>query len=298
MAQNIEVVKNTPKAMLGEGPIWHPLENVLYWIDISGMKLHRYDPIQMITRTFDMGSMIGTVVPAKHPYSVVVALETGIYAIDVEGKRFKLTSYPDDEMCNNRFNDGKCDPAGCLWVGTMNKNVVQDAGHLYCFDGQDLIVKQSGVTISNGIAWSTDAKTMYYIDTPDFVVYAFDYDLKTGTVSNKRVVITIAEDLGAPDGMTIDSEGMLWIAHWGGSAVIRWNPISGQIMEKIEVPAPHVTSCTFGGGDLQTLYITTARDGLSKKEFEMYPLSGALFKIHTTVKGVSANVWNKDVTCE
>lgn len=292
MAQGIEVVKNTPQAILAEGPVWHPIEKVLYWVDISGMKLHRYDPRCMKTQTFEMGSMIGTVAPATGKFTVVVALESGICGIDAKGTKHKLANYPAGEMGGNRFNDGKCDPAGRLWVGTMNKAVHEAAGNLYCWEGQEWCVKQAGVTISNGLAWSSAAQTMYYIDTPEYVVWAYDYDVQSGYIENKRVAITVAKNLGAPDGMTMDAEGMLWIAHWGGRAVIRWNPMTGQIMEKIEVPAPHVTSCTFGGDDLQTLYITTAREGLSENEWVQYPFSGALFELKTTVRGIPATLWN------
>lgn len=291
MIQTREAVKNTPLAILGEGSLWHPIEKVLYWVDISGMKLFRYDPLTEQCRTFMTGSMIGTVVPAAHTYAVVVALETGIYGMDDEGSLYKLADYPVGELQNNRFNDGKCDPAGRLWVGTMNKEVHTAAGNLYCWQDKEWCVKQSGVTISNGPAWALCEKIMYHTDTADYAICAYDYNLKNGHICNRRMVIEVARHLGAPDGMTIDDEGMLWVAHWGGNAVIRWNPLTGQLMEKIEVPAPHVTSCAFGDKHLQTLYITTAREGLSEEQLLKYPLSGALFKIQTNAKGVSAALW-------
>ncbi len=290
MGQKVEVVKNTPAAILGEGAVWHPIEKVLYWVDITGEKLHCYDPVKNENKTYPMGSMIGTVVPAIGKFSVVVALESGIHGVSGEGVLQKLTGYP-KEMQNNRFNDGKCDPAGRFWVGTMNKNVVKDAGNLYAFDGHELTVKQANVTISNGIIWSTDGQTMYYIDTPEFAIFAYDFDLETGNLSNRRVAVKIPNQLGAPDGMTIDSEGMLWVAHWGGKAVICWNPESGEQIQRIEIPAPHVTSCAFGDENLQTLYITTAREGMTDQQLQQYPLSGSLFKIQLDEQGSKAGIF-------
>ncbi|NPA37300.1 MAG: SMP-30/gluconolactonase/LRE family protein [Chlorobi bacterium] len=282
------IVPHTPKAKLGEGTIWHPDENVLYWIDILGCKLHRYDPKTGTNTTIETDSMIGTVVPASNTYSVIIATETGIHGVTSEGKTELLIPYPDGEAQDNRFNDGKCDPAGRFWVGTMSKKETTGAGNLYCFDGKELKLKLSGVSISNGIVWSHDAKTMYYIDTPEKKVFAFDFDNETGEISNKRTAFEIDEKHGYPDGMTIDEEGMLWIAPWGGKAVVRWNPDTGNIIEKTDIPAPHVTSCAFGGDDLDTLFITTAQKGLTTEQLEQYPLSGSLFFAKSNVKGVPA----------
>jgi len=287
----ISVVKNTPKAILGEGSVWHPIENILYWIDITGMKLHKYDTVKNINTTIDTGSMIGTVVPSTGRYSVIVALEIGIHGVTSAGSLELLTVYPKNEIKDNRFNDGKCDPAGRFWVGTMSKKETKGAGNLYCFDGKRLILKQSSVSISNGIVWSADTKTMYYIDTPEQVVFAYDFDIDTGNITNRRVAFKIPENNGYPDGMTIDSDGMLWIAHWNGAAVICYDPSTGEELKKIEVPALNVTSCAFGGNDLKTLYITTAKQGLTEEQLEKYPLSGSLFSVECDAQGIQANVF-------
>ena len=233
----IKPVTNTPRAILGEGSIWHPVENVLYWIDITGEKLHRYDPEKEENQTVDMGSMIGTVVPSEGKFSVVVALENGIFGIDKNGKKELLHEYPDAELPDNRFNDGKCDPAGRFWVGTMSKNETKGAGNLYSFTNKNLILKQPDVTISNGIVWSADAKTMYYIDTPEMAVFAYDFNKKSGEISNRRIAFKVPESMGYPDGMSIDEEDMLWIALWNGAAVVHFNPDTGALLEKIDVPA-------------------------------------------------------------
>lgn len=272
------------KNQLGEGVMWHPAEKVLYWVDITPGILHRFDPKTGQTQSWPMGTMIGMVVPAS-PEGLVVALETGIFHFTAEETLVRLHDFPDAPEMGNRFNDGKCDPLGRLWVGTMNKQVRAHAGSLYCFDGETLSPKISDLTISNGMAWSTDQKTFYFIDTVDYAVVAFDFDNQTGNISNKRKVLEIPQEMGAPDGMTIDRDGMLWIAHWGGSCVARWNPATGKILEKVDVPAPHVSSCTFGGNDMQTLFIITAREGLTYSQLEMFPLSGGLFQFNTDVKG-------------
>ncbi len=287
----INIVKNTPKAILGEGAVWHPTEKVLYWIDITGMKLHRYDPEKKENVTLSMGSMIGTVVPSTGKYSVLVALETGIHGVTIEGNLELLVNYPENEPTGNRFNDGKCDPAGRLWVGTMSKQETKGAGNLYCFDGKELILKQPLVSISNGIVWTKDKKTMYYIDTPEQVVFAYDFDNETGNITNRRTAFKIPDNNGFPDGMTIDNEGNLWIAHWNGAAVICYDPLTGKELHKIEVPALNVTSCTFGGKDLNTLYITSAKQGMTEEQLQQYPLSGSLFAVNCEPGGVPPGVF-------
>jgi len=284
----IKTIKNAPAAILGEGAIWHPDEQVLYWIDITGKKLHRYDPEKNDNTTLEMDGMIGTVIPDYGKYSVVVALETGIKGVLPDGSMELLAAYPANEPSGNRFNDGKCDPAGRFWVGTMSKKETKGAGNLYCFDGKDLVLKESPVSISNGIAWSKDGKTMYYIDTPEQVVFAYDFDLATGNIKNRRIAFKVPEINGYPDGMTIDSDGNLWIAHWNGAAVICYDPHTGKEMHKIKVRALNVTSCSFGGKDLKTLYITSARQGLTEQQLKEYPLSGKLFSVECDSKGIPA----------
>jgi sugar lactone lactonase YvrE len=279
-------------ASLGEGAIWNHETGKLWWVDIEGRKLNMYDPGTKVNLVIDVTERIGTVVPAKQG-GAILALENGIFHLDLEKKKKTLICNPLAELDTIRFNDGKCDPAGRLWVGSMSLKFKRGAASLYTVypDGNYREVFD-GVTVSNGIVWTRDHKIMYYIDTPLRSVRAWDYDLGSAEIRNERVVITIPEQMGAPDGMAIDSEGMLWIAHWGGSMVGRWDPSTGELLRRVEVPAPNVTSCAFGGPDLDILYITTA-GGDDLKMRETYPLAGSMFRVYPGVKGVKADFFGE-----
>ncbi|MDO8685324.1 MAG: SMP-30/gluconolactonase/LRE family protein [Clostridiales bacterium] len=221
----------------------------------------------------------------------VLALQHGFYFLDLITKKISLIADPESHLPANRFNDGKCDCAGRLWAGTLfmdqNDSNAKNAGTLYCMD-TDLSIRAAlrDITISNGITWSPDNKIMYFIDTPTRQVAAFDFDYITGNIKNKRVVITIPESEGIPDGMTADIEGMLWIAQWGGSNVSRWNPYTGRLLDKILLPVSGATSCVFGGSELDELYITTARAGLNEEDIIKQPHAGGVFRIKTGIKGL------------
>ncbi len=238
------------------------------------------------------GLMIGTVVPTETG-KVLVALQNGIYKLNAETGTKKLIVDPEENLPNNRFNDGKCDPAGRFWAGTMSTNNEKNAGALYRLDFNNSIHKMvENVSISNGIVWSADNTKMYYIDTPTQKVVRYDYDNITGEISNPKVAVNIPKKMGSPDGMTIDADGNLWVALWGGSAVSCWNPESGKLIRTIEVPAKNVTSCAFGDDDLGTLYITTARIATSDDELIKFPNAGGVFKTRPGVKGVEACLFN------
>jgi len=276
------------KAMLGEGPTWDFEMKVLYWLDILNCELHIYNPDDCTDRVIKTEQYIGTVVP-REKGGIVLAMEKGFYFLDTGTEELTFIADPEPDMEENRFNDGKCDPAGRFFAGTMHKEGKGAFGSLYCLD-TDLRVRKvlDGVSISNGIVWSSDSKTMYYINTPVKKVWAFDYDMKTGEVSNRREAIDGEAEEGIFDGMTIDTEGMLWIAHFGGFKVTRWDPLTGKKLEEIMLSVPNPTACAFGGEELDELYITTARLAMSEEELEKYPESGGLYKVKPGVKGVRA----------
>ena len=281
------------KALLGEGSFWDHHEQRLYWIDIEGKKVHLFDPATKINSTFYTPSRIGTVVP-KNKEEAVIALEDGIYMINTSNGEISLLSDVESNMSFNRFNDGKCDPNGNLWIGSMHLEQSEPKANLYKVDPKGKATKMlDSITISNGIVWTKDKSTMYYIDTPTGKIRAFDFDAKHSTISNERVAVLIPESLGFGDGMTIDSEDKLWVGLWNGNAVARFDPLTGELMEKIEVPAHNVTSCSFGGANFDTLYITTSSLDMTEEEKAQYPLAGSLFTVKPGVVGVAGNFFAK-----
>jgi sugar lactone lactonase YvrE len=277
------------KSILGEGAIWDSRKHLLYWVDIMQGLVHTYNPANKQNTTIEVGQYVGTVVP-RHSGELLLAVKNGFASLNASTGKLTMINNPEAHLPGNRFNDGKCDPAGRFWAGTISLKSEKGAASLYCLD-TDLAVRKmiDNVTISNGLAWSSDHKTFYYIDTPTLTVAAYDYDLQTGNISNRRVAITVPETEGFPDGMTIDSEDMLWIAHYGGSQVVRWNPHTGKKLQSVKLPVSQPTSCAFGGEQLNDLYITTCRENMKEDQLEKEPLAGCLFKVPgMPVKGVVA----------
>ena len=275
-------------AIVGEGPIWDDEAQVLYWVDIMANTLHVFDPVKNEDRTFDVGQHVGTVVP-RAAGGVMLALYQGFAAFDLRTQTLTLIHDPEAHLPDNRFNDGKCDPAGRLWAGTMAYQNQTTQGSLYCLNTDLSVKKMRGdIGISNGLAWSLDHSTMYYIDSVTYMVKAYDYDLATGDIQNERTIIRVPKEVGLPDGMTIDSEGMLWVAHFGGGRVCRWHPERGEILQTIFLPASQITACAFGDKDLDTLYITSAAVRLSEEALQREPQAGGLFSVKPGCRGVKA----------
>ena len=278
------------QAVLGEGALWNPATQRLWWVDIEGRALHIFDPATGQDRLLTTGERVGTVVPTADGQALV-ALQSGIHKINLATGQLTLLFNPLTDP-TLRFNDGKCDPAGRFWVGTYDLRERPGAGTFYRLDPDGssgrLHIILRGITNSNGLAWSRDKTTFYYIDTPTLAVQAFDYDDATGAIANPRVIIRFPADAGWPDGMTIDAEGMLWVALWGGGLVQRFDPGTGALLQTVRVPAPQTSSCAFGGPGLRTLYITTARKGLSAAALAAFPHSGDVFAVVPGVAGVPA----------
>ena len=275
------------RSVVGEGAIWDSERQVLYWVDIIGQKLFVYDPVSGENRSIDTLQAVGTVVP-RAAGGLVVALHNGFASLDPASGLMRPIADPERDIPANRFNDGKCDPAGRLWAGTMEFDGAPGRGALYCLELDGTVTRKfGGVTISNGIVWSQDQRTMYYVDTGRNDVRAYDYDLDSGAISNERVTVT-NHGSGHFDGMTMDEEGMLWIAIFGGSAVRRYHPESGELLATVDLPMSNVTSCAFGGRDLTDLYITSACLRLSAAQREAEPLAGSLVKVVPGVRGLPA----------
>ncbi|MEJ7821683.1 MAG: SMP-30/gluconolactonase/LRE family protein [Chitinophagaceae bacterium] len=264
---------------LGEGPVWDAVRKTICWLDILNGEIHEFSPEQKTHKTIPVHQMIGSLAVCTNG-NFIAALQNGFAFINRVSGEVKILANPEIHLPNNRFNEGKCDPAGRFWAGSMSLSEEYKAGNVYVIQANFLLTKKiQEVTISNGMAWSLDDQTFYYIDTPTLEIVAYDYDKTGGHINNKRTIIKITEENGYPDGMTIDSEGMLWVALWDGWQVTRWNPNSGEKLYTIKLPVAKVTSCTFGGENLEDLYITSAKVGLTEHELEKQPLAGSLFII-------------------
>ena len=279
-------------AELGEGSIWDYQKKILYWLDIIGKKLFIYEPLSGKNSSIDFDKMITTVVP-RIKGGLVVAFEDGFYFINIESGIRKKIVDPEENKPDNRFNDGKCDPSGRFWAGTMSREGKAKKGSLYClFKNLNCSTKLQNISVSNGICWSPDKSKMYYTDTLNREIYEYDYIDETSMIKNKRIVVTVDTEDGFPDGMTIDIEGKIWVAHWGGGKVIRYDPADGTKMREILLPVTQVTSCAFGGEELDELYITTARVGLSEHELFEQKDAGSLFVCKPELKGLPAFRFN------
>jgi sugar lactone lactonase YvrE len=272
--------------VLGEGPFWH--HGQLGWIDIEcgHLLLHRAGE----TKTFGpFGQRIGVAVPTSQN-TFVLALERNIVQLNPSNGTILPLCEDIPIASGHRFNDGKCDPAGRFLVGTLEMSGFQKTDKLYIYEtGKPLRILREGLSISNGMAWSEDGKIFYHIDTPTRTVSAFDYDVDQGLLSNERTILTFSKEEGWPDGMAIDRNGHLWIAFWDGWAVRCYDPSSGKCLAEIPVPCARPTSCCFGGPELKSLYITTARQNLSEKELSEQPLAGSLFVCAPMTSGFPCN---------
>lgn len=288
MRKDAELIVNMG-SVLGESPCWDHENSILYWVDILGKKICQFNLQTSVYKETQVNQYIGCLSLRKSA-GLIVALQEGFHFFNPSDESLSPICNPESHLPQNRFNDGKCDSAGRFWAGTMALDETADAGSLYCLN-PDLSVKKvlENIHISNGITWSPDNKVMYFIDSPKKRVVAFDYDLEEGSIKNERTVVTISRSHGIPDGMDIDEEGMLWIAEWNGKKVGRWDPETGELLEVVNVPTPLVTSCTFGGKDLDELFITTAGLTSDKGETSVNPYAGGIFRVKTETRGFKAN---------
>jgi sugar lactone lactonase YvrE len=275
----------------GEGPLWHPVEHTLDWVDIMKGHIHRYDPRTNREAVIEVGQPLGSIAP-RRAGGYVLAVEEGFGIIERSGKR-RIVARVEHRSPARRMNDGGCDSAGRFWAGTMAYDFETGAGALYRLDPDFTVTEMlAGVTISNGLDWTDDDRTMYFIDSPAHGVDAFDFDARSGTISNRRRVVEIPSDPTSPkgstvpDGMTLDAEGFLWVAVFGASEVRRYSP-DGRIDCVVTVPACAVTSCAFGGEDLTDLYITSFIIFDDGRE----PEAGALFRCRPGVSGRPARLF-------
>ena len=273
------------QAVLGEGPVWDAATATLFLVDILGERMHRFEPASGVVHTTAVNQPLGAVVLDRSGRLLAMARD-GIAVLS--GDEMTIVAGIEGDDPRNRMNDAKCDPEGRLWVGTMALDFADGAGSLYRVEPDFTSEKiLGGLTVANGMAWSRDGHTMYFIDSTTYGVDAFDFDQRRGEISNRRPFVNFHVTDGLPDGMTIDADGCIWVALYGGGCVRRYSP-DGEHLATIDVPVSHVTSCAFGGSDLADLYITTAAYGLTPEQRKQEPWAGGLFRCRPGAVGVPA----------
>lgn len=287
------MIKKTPaeclleaSATLGEGACWDAKKQLLYWLDILECEVHILNPATGEDIVWKTPYHVTLVHPTTKG-DLILGTRNGIARMDPATGAFQPLIDPEADLPGNRFNDGKPDPQGRLYAGSIAYDGKAGQANFWRIE-PDLTYKKmlDHVGNSNGLCWSPDEKVLYYTDTKLHRVDAFDYDAASGDLSNRRTVVTVDPALGSPDGMTIDSEGCLWTALWNGGGVARWNPKTGEMVEMVTAPCPYVTCPTFGGPDLDILYFTTAKRGNDFMQPATEEAAGNLFAVQTEVRGL------------
>ncbi|MGC8259540.1 SMP-30/gluconolactonase/LRE family protein [Bacillus subtilis] len=279
------VLEADTRAVIGEGPLWDEENGRLYWVDILGSELHIFDPEEKINRSIKFKSFV-TALAKYSKDELIMTMKDGFYLYHLRDDSLEKIKQPKDMHESLRFNDAKCDPYGRLWAGTTSMEGEKKQASLYRLNLDGSLVKiKDQVSTSNGLDWDRERNLMYYIDTPTQEIVRYSYDPQSGDVSNPEPVYRFDQSDGLPDGMTIDQNGMLWVALFGGSRVVHIDPFQKKEINSISVPAKYVTCCAFGGRDLKTLYITTATEQMTEKERYEQPHAGGLFSAQLETGG-------------
>ncbi|XP_034341238.1 regucalcin [Arvicanthis niloticus] len=277
----------------GESPVWEEASNSLLFVDIPSKNICRWDSVSNRVQRVAVDAPVSSVA-LRQLGGYVATIGTKFCTLNWEDQSVFVLATVDEDKKNNRFNDGKVDPAGRYFAGTMAEETApavleRHQGSFYALFPDHSVKKYfDQVDISNGLDWSLDHKILYYIDSLSYTVDAFDYDLQTGQISNRRIVYKMEKDEQIPDGMCIDAEGKLWVACYNGGRVIRLDPETGKRLQTVKLPVDKTTSCCFGGKDYSEMYVTCARDGLSAEGLLRQPDAGNIFKITGLgVKGIA-----------
>jgi sugar lactone lactonase YvrE len=271
--------------ILGESPIWHEREQALYWVDVRRPAIRRLDHASGRIITWSMPDLVGSIAFAEDG-RLLVALPDRIALFELATEKFETVAHLHARIPDHRFNDGRCDRQGRFWVGTMHNITRAPEGVLYRLDQEraELVATKSGICIPNSLAWSPDGRTMYFADSLRYAIFAYDFEVVSGRMSNERTFVETRAP-GFPDGSTVDAEGYVWNAEFNAWRVVRYAP-DGRIDRVIALPAERPTSCAFGGPNLNVLYVTTASQWMTENEMAAQPMAGALLAIDTDVRGL------------
>lgn len=273
----------TQRDILGESPLWDERGRCLWWVDIRQPAIRRLDPATDEVRSWPLPALVGCIALVDDG-RLLVALPQQIALFDPADGHLEPFVEPPPMPADHRFNDGRCDRLGRLWLGSMNNLTRAPEGVLYCLEGRTLRAVRGGVCIPNSLAFSPDGGTMYFADSLRYALHGYDYDAATGTPGPERMLAT-TQPPGFPDGSTVDAEGFLWNAEFNAGRLVRYAP-DGRIDRTVEMPVPRPTCCAFGGPDLSVLYVTTASQQMSPEQLEAQPLAGALLALDVGVRGV------------
>jgi sugar lactone lactonase YvrE len=273
------------RALLGEGPLWDPEDRALYWVDVKGQMVHRFDPSTGRDMRWPTPEPVGSLA-RRAEGGLVVALRSGFHFLDLDSGAIQAVCTPEPDRPENRLNDGKPDRRGRFWAGSMHDPETAATGALYRLDPDGTCHRMiDGVIISNALCWSPDGRTMYHADTIRRTVWAWDSDPERGEIANRRVFVTLSGNEGNPDGATVDAEGFVWLAHWGGWQLTRHDP-AGRTERVVRLPVQCPTCPAFGGPDLGMLYVTSATIGLSASELVAQPCAGGILALDPGVRGL------------
>jgi sugar lactone lactonase YvrE len=285
MASAVECVVRS-EDVLGECTVWCDRDQVLWWVDIRAPSLKRFNPVNGEVRTVSLSEPIGSFGLTRSGGTMIAGMKSGLYKLNPGSGTLELVAAPERDRPGNRFNDGRCDRAGRFWAGTMSDGPRVPSGSLYRLDADGSCTHiRGGIVIPNSIAWGRDDRVMYFADTYVNTIWVYDFDLAAGAMRNERVFADCSNQPGRPDGSCVDADGCLWNAEYAGWRIVRYTP-EGKIDRVIELPVSNPTCCCFGGKDLDTLYISTARQRLTPEQLAREPLAGSVFAVSPGVRGL------------
>ena len=273
---------------LGEGPFWNVGDNSLYWVDIKNHQIHLLNIDVGKVKSIDISAAVSAVFPFSGN-DIYAITEDGMILLNTKSGKKQLVCHPEKDRLSMRYNDATCDRQGRLWVGSLAKTKDGQKGKLWCCNTVGICIeKESDIEVANGIDWSLDYTKLYFVDSGKGVVYEYNFDEDTAAISERKVLINIDRSEGCPDGLTVDANGDIWVCIWDGACVRKYDQF-GELILQIPLPVSRPTSCTFGGADMKTLFITTARTGLSAQQLITEPLAGKVLALETKSAGRIAN---------